>query len=55
LVFLNGLGKIMPEKIYWVTPGNTPIDLTDGAVYNVRQGLDGRFYSPFFNVLTTSV
>ena len=30
----------MPEKIYWVTPGNTPIDLTDGAVYNVRQGLD---------------
>jgi hypothetical protein len=37
----------MPEKIYWVTPGNTPIDLTDGTIYNVRQGINGRHMPTF--------
>lgn len=32
----------MAEKIYWVTPEGGTVDLTDGVMYAVRQGVDGR-------------
>jgi phage-related protein len=37
----------MPEKIYWIAPDSTQVDLTDGAIYMVRQGINGRHMPTF--------